>query len=278
VAAHRGFSSYYPENTLPAYSSALDQAAPSAPADWLETDFQQTADRQWIALHDGDFARTTDVEQVFPRATNPTKYDASGRPLVDRFTLAEIKRLDAGRWKGKLWAGLRVPTLEETLDLVSASASSSTRLLVEPKLGTQQEALDLYDAVRAYDDAHADTRGYRPFVPADQGIRIDRAVFDTFNVKVAERLARDRPAADVAFVADDASETGPSAFPGGVATLLADSLVTKARVAALHRADQQVLVWTVDEQDRWLELAALGVDAVVTDNAKRARVVLTGND
>ena len=278
VAAHRGFSSYYPENTLLAYSGALNQVAPSAPADWLETDFQQTADKQWIALHDADFARTTNVEQVFPRAKNPTKYDAAGRPLVDHFTLAEIKQLDAGAWKGKQWAGLRVPTLEETLDLVSASRSTTSRLLVEPKLGTQQEALDLYDAIRAYDQAHEGTDGYQPFLPADPTFHEDRAVFDTFNIRVAQRLVADRPAADVALVADDASEASPSAFPQGVATLLADSLVTRARVAALQKDGRKVIVWTVNKQDRWLELAALGVDAVITDNPKQARVVLTGTE
>lgn len=278
VAAHRGFSSYYPENTLHAYTGALKQAAPSAPADWLETDFQQTANGQWIALHDADFARTTDVEKVFPRDRYAAKYDASGRPLVDRFTLAEIKQLDAGSWKGAQWAGLRVPTLEETLDHVLASGNTSTRLLVEPKLGTQQEALDLYDAIRAYDDAHASTAGYQPFLPTDPGVHTDRAAFDTFNIRVAERLAQDRPGAEVALVADTAAEASPSTFPQGFATLLSDSLVTPARVAALHAQEQQVIVWTVNKQDRWLELAALGVDAVVTDNSKQARVVLTGTE
>ena len=51
-------------------------------------------------MHDADVRRTTD-----------------GRGLVRDMTLAELRRLDAGRWFAPTYAGERVPTLREILDL-----------------------------------------------------------------------------------------------------------------------------------------------------------------
>ena len=290
VAAHRGYSTVHPENTLVAYRAALD-----GDTDWLETDFQRTApdteadlanpacapfttgapEEHWIALHDADFLRTTDVLTVFPPATNPTKY-VNGKPLVKMFTVCEIKRLDAGGFKGA--AGLPVPTLTETLDLVTASANTDANLLVEPKLGTADEAIDLVDAIRAYDDEHADQPGYRRFLPYGLGARSDRATFNTFSLAVAEALNDQRPAVEVAFIADTDAETDPAVAPFADAVFVRDNLVTKARIDALHAVGKSVFVWTVTKEARWFELASLGADVVVTGNSTRARKVLTGTE
>ncbi|SFB99617.1 Glycerophosphoryl diester phosphodiesterase [Nocardioides terrae] len=294
VAAHRGYSGYYPENTLAAYTGALDQSAPSAPADWLETDFQKTAPTPvdqtcddgtatvagksyWVALHDADLARTTNVESAFPRATNPTKYDAQGRPLVGLFTLCEIKKLDAGSWKSSKWAGTRVPTLEQTLDLLVGSSATDTQLLVEPKHATPTEAIELYDAIKAYDTAHAGP-GYQELLPADPAVHTDRAVFNTFNDAVVAALNAQRPGAEVAMVADEPGEVAPRTDRTTMGIFLRDDLATQANINLVHAAHQQVFVWTVNDRDRWLELDARGVDNLVTDASKPAREQLTGTE
>lgn len=96
VAAHRGNSRYFPENTMAAFRSAL-----MLRPDMIEIDLHMTLDGQVILMHDHCVNRTTD-----------------GRGLVREKTLAEIKRLDAGGWKNEEFRGERVPTFEEFLDLV----------------------------------------------------------------------------------------------------------------------------------------------------------------
>jgi glycerophosphoryl diester phosphodiesterase len=66
-------------------------------------------------------APTTDVEQVFPQRA-PWR--------VEEFTLAEIRRLDAGSWFGPRFSGERVPTLAELAD---ALEGSRLELMVEVK-------------------------------------------------------------------------------------------------------------------------------------------------
>ena len=108
VVAHRGASAYAPEHTLASYRLALTQGA-----DYVEQDLAVTSDGVLICLHDETLERTTNVEHVFP----------DRRPwLANDFTLAEIKRLDAGSWFDPKFAGERVPTFQEAIDLVKGQA------------------------------------------------------------------------------------------------------------------------------------------------------------
>lgn len=113
--AHRGASAYAPEHTLAAYRLALSQGA-----DYVEQDLQITSDGVLVCLHDPTLERTTNVEEIFP-----DRYEIEdGRKTwpVARFTLAEVKRLDAGAWFGPTFAGERVPTWQEAIDLVRGRA------------------------------------------------------------------------------------------------------------------------------------------------------------
>ncbi len=89
VAAHRGFSSDYPENTMLAFKKALECGV-----DQLETDVRVTKDGQLVLIHDATVDRTT---------------NATGN--VCDFTLDEIRKLDAGQ-------GEVIPTFIEFMELV----------------------------------------------------------------------------------------------------------------------------------------------------------------
>jgi glycerophosphoryl diester phosphodiesterase len=89
VVAHRGASAVEPENTLAAFARAIELGA-----DMSELDVHLSADGHVVVMHNATVEATTD-----------------GRGALRDLTLAEIKRLDAGR-------GERVPTLQEAVDLV----------------------------------------------------------------------------------------------------------------------------------------------------------------
>lgn len=100
VQAHRGFSSDYPEQTLLAFERAIE-----AGADRLEMDLAITKDNVIVMMHDRTIDRTT-----------------SGSGPVDAYTLEELQQFDAGIWKDERFAGERVPTLEEVLELADGRA------------------------------------------------------------------------------------------------------------------------------------------------------------
>lgn len=98
VVAHRGLAPGYPENTLPAFRRALELGV-----GFIELDLRMTKDRIPVIIHDDTVDRTTD-----------------GQGEVGTFTLAEIKKLDAGSSSSPGFAGERIPTLKETLELVTS--------------------------------------------------------------------------------------------------------------------------------------------------------------
>lgn len=95
IIAHRGASAYYPENTLPSFEGAI-----SLGADMVELDVQFTADGEVVVFHDKRLNRCTD-----------------GRGRLGDYTLARLKKLDAGSWFHKKFTGVRVPLLAEVLEL-----------------------------------------------------------------------------------------------------------------------------------------------------------------
>lgn len=137
LIAHRGASAYAPEHTLAAYRLALEQRA-----DYVEQDLQITKDSVLVCLHDETLERTTDVEAVFPDRAKVE--DGKQHWYAADFTLAEIKRLDAGGWFNAKFKGARVPTFAEAIKTVRGKAGlypETKAPEVYGKLGFEMEKL-----------------------------------------------------------------------------------------------------------------------------------------
>lgn len=98
VIAHRGASYLAPENTLAAF-----RLAASLGADGIEFDTLLTADRQLVVHHE----YITDLH-------------CSAHKAIPNCTLAELKELDFGSWKGEQWAGEKIPTFAEAVEACSS--------------------------------------------------------------------------------------------------------------------------------------------------------------
>jgi len=93
--AHRGEHLHHPENTLPAYQEAIRVGA-----DFFELDVRTTADGKLVLSHDGSVARRT-----------------NGQGDISKMTFDEVRALDAGVKSGPQFAGTKIPTFDEALDL-----------------------------------------------------------------------------------------------------------------------------------------------------------------
>ena len=107
VTYHRGDCSIAPENTMPAFRSAILKKG-----DRIELDVQMTKDGYIVVMHDTSAYRTTGVLKN-----------------ITELTLREVKRLDAGYWYSEEYKGEKVPTLEEVLQL----AKGKIKLNIEIK-------------------------------------------------------------------------------------------------------------------------------------------------
>ena len=238
VVAHRGFSAVAPENTLASITRAIE-----AGADGCEFDVYRCRDGTVVLMHDATVERTT-----------------SGRGKLADLTLAELKQLDAGRWKAPEYTGQKVPTLEEALQRLK---SSGCQAVIEIKMeGISQQVVD---AVRA------------------AGM-LDQATVIAFSKEVVREIRRlapelpcawlcspkpaDSPAQQAAWLAAQAAECGTNLLDlnyGSLSPQLLDEL---------RRRGLTVWAWTVNDPPVIQALAAWGVVSVTTDYPDRARAVL----
>ncbi len=96
IIGHRGVPCDAPENSLAGFQRAMELGLTH-----VECDLQLSRDGHVVLMHDRTVDRTT---------------DGSGR--LSYLTLDEIRGLDCGSWFHPRYAGERVPTLEELLDVV----------------------------------------------------------------------------------------------------------------------------------------------------------------
>ena len=95
LAAHRGDRARYPENTMPAFISAIMERA-----DMIETDIRETRDGVLVLIHDRSTLRTSGVDKK-----------------VDELTLAELKEINVGAtFPGGAFCS--VPTVEELMEAI----------------------------------------------------------------------------------------------------------------------------------------------------------------
>ena len=100
VTAHRGASHGAPENTLAAFSLAIEEGA-----DYIELDVRETKDGELIIMHDENLKRTCGVDKK-----------------VGKQTFKQIRKYSAGKKFSKKFKDEKVPTLREAIELIGDSA------------------------------------------------------------------------------------------------------------------------------------------------------------
>ncbi|MFE6511702.1 glycerophosphodiester phosphodiesterase [Nocardioides sp. NPDC057767] len=251
VMAWRGDSSDYPENTLDAFRSAVRERA-----DFIEMDFQPTADGEWVLLHDDDFRRTTDVETRFPE-----RRTASPR----EFTLAEVQSLDAGSWMAPQFRGVRVPTIEETFDAIDAAErvhGHRVRLVVELKGQSAAEMRALYRKVVSLRPGWVSRKGHG-----------DKAIFMSFEASHFDFPGAERTGMEKVAVKDEPDPT--DIHDGDFAQVHIHTRLLDAALADRYRRQGAAVgTWPAVGTASVLRAAVAGVDYVTTGDVASAREAL----
>ena len=234
VIAHRGASGSAPENTMAAFSLAVEQGAQV-----IELDVHMTADGYPVVIHDPTVARTTD-----------------GTGLVREKTLAELRRLDAGSWFETRFAGERVPTLEEVVTWARGRVALAIEIKNTPFHYRGIEAsvtgvLERHDAVldnEVFSFDHLCVRRIKAREP-----RLLTGVCYSANPVDHNALA----------IAANATALHP----------MFQHLHPDA-VRDAHAAGLLVFAWTVNGHQDIREMVALGIDGIVTDFPERVREIV----
>lgn len=242
--AHRAGTHAAPENTLAAMDTARAQGI-----DWLENDVQRTKDGTLVVIHDKTLARTTDVEEKFPQRA-PWK--------VGDFTWAEISTLDAGGWKGKRWAGERIPTLQQYMRRLD---SNGQKLVLEIKWP------EIYP--RLAEDTVQEL-GRLGWLEGDRAT--DRLVIQAFDTGTLRTVRARAPEARTALLSREPRVKDLAGY-----AKVADQInmkylkVTPAYFKAAHALEGphgqplKVFIWTVDDPESAVGFARGGADGFISN-------------
>jgi glycerophosphoryl diester phosphodiesterase len=241
IAAHRGGSALWPENSLLAFQSAI-----ALGSDLIELDVHQGRDGVVAVIHDATVERTTD-----------------GAGAVASMTAADLRRL---RLRGPAGAPTpeRVPTLDEVL---AAAAPSSVGLLIEVK---EPAPAARYDGLEERVLAAIAAAGLQ-----------ERATIMAFDPRVIARVRELAPRMRTTFLVGGAAVERAGVHPevsvewahatGATDVGLEFTLLDERVVAAARAASLVLGVWTVNDEAAMRRMLALGVDVLTTDRPDLAR-------
>ena len=240
VIGHRGYCEIAPENTLPAF-----KLTKTAGADLVELDYHHTKDGELIVIHDATLDRTTDAVAKWGGA----------KIRVDAKTLAELKTLDAGKWFDPQFAGTRLPTLAEALDLIQVGNVT----LIERKAGDAAACIKLLNERRL----------------------INQVIVQAFDWKYLADFHQQSPSQVLGALGPPGSRDGrkledqekilneawvDEALKAGVRVIGWNHLVTKEAVAYAHQKHLKVWIYTINDPAEANRLLDLGVDGIITNN------------
>jgi len=271
LIAHRGASGYAPEHTFASYDLAIAQKA-----DFVEPDLAVSKDGVLVCLHDDTLERTTNVEDVYAARVSPVVKGRNGekRWVANDFTVAEIKKLDAGSWFDAKFAGAQVPTWDEML----------ARVQQHPGVGVYPELKSppLYTA-RGIDMAKLFVESMKKHgLDTAESLKKTPVIIQSFDRPTIKRMSVELPSVPRVFLTSDEQDITDAqlqdlaTFAQGIAPekhLVAShpDLVTRA-----HALGLTVTIWTVrsDEKTSYASakdemaqfLYTWGVDALFTNN------------
>jgi glycerophosphoryl diester phosphodiesterase len=290
LQGHRGARGLAPENTLPAFATALTLGVTT-----LELDINVTADGFVLVGHDPVLLPTV------TRRADGTFLSEPGA-VIRQTPLAELKRYDVGRLNpdhryGKTFPeqqpvdGTRMPLLAEVFALAAKAGNKDVRFNIETKLSP----LKPQDSGTPEELATALVAEIRK---AGMAARASVQSFDWRSLKVVRQIAPELPLVMLSiesptFDTLERGKPGPSPWLGGLdlddfggsVPKLVQAAggrvwspfwrnVTAENVAEAHALGLQVIPWTVNEPADMARLIDLKVDGIISDYPNRLRQVL----
>jgi glycerophosphoryl diester phosphodiesterase len=231
VIAHRGNSSQAPENTLPAFVSAID-----AGADLIELDYYHSSDEVPVVFHDKELDRTTNARELLGRE----------KIRLDSLPLTQLRRLDAGSWFDARYQGARIPTLDEALDTIQSGSTT----LVERKAGDAATCVKLLRQKRLLD-------------------HVIVQAFDWAYLRDCHRLAPDLVLG--ALGSEQLTQARLAEIEASGAKIVGwkQQDLRSEDIRAIHERGLKAWVYTVNEPETALRLVEMGIDGIITDDPSR---------
>lgn len=228
IIGHRGACGYAPENTLESIKTAAEMGV-----EWVEFDVKLTKDEVPILFHDESLERTT-----------------NGAGLVAEALYEDIQSLEAGSWYADGFTGIKVPTLEEAIEVL-VKHNLGVNMEIKPCPGREKETAEVaLDIMSQYWDDHD-----KLLISSFQHVSLETAMEMAEDWHRGLLLPEEWPEnwADLADYLD-------------VSTVnVHGNTVTQNQVEDIIDLDKPVLAYTINDPQLARKLQGWGVDGFFTD-------------
>ncbi len=232
VFAHRGSSGEWPENTMLAFSKALEEGA-----DGIENDVHLSKDGEVMIIHDESLARTAGVDS-----------------MVWELTRSELEEISAGKTKDDRFGFTPIPSLDEYLSFMEGHRDKVTNIELKTAPvyypGLEEKVLEL---VRRH------------------GLE-DNVIYSSFNWLSVLKMKRLDPECRIGLLFSGMRlyHQGVVMRELDVDCYHPDFRdMDAALVSELHKEGRIVNMWTVNEVDDIRNAIAWGVDGIITNYPER---------
>ncbi|AKJ27892.1 glycerophosphodiester phosphodiesterase [Caldimonas brevitalea] len=234
--AHRGAGRLAPENTLAAF-----RVGAGFGYRMFECDVKLSADGELFLLHDARLERTSDGTGV-----------AGDRPW------AELRRLDAGSWHSRTYAGEPLPTLDTIARYVLRNGYH-LNVEIKPSPGTE--------AATGAAVADRCARLWRDSRPAPASLPL----LTSFQPEALRAAQAAQPGLPRGLLLDRWRDgwLEEAQSLACVAVVAHHALLDAESIATLHAADLRVLSYTVNDACEVERLLQAGIDGLITDAVDR---------
>lgn len=231
VIAHRGASAIAPENTLVAFSKAIELGC-----QWIEFDVMRAACGTPVIFHDDTLDRTT-----------------NGHGQLAAYTYEALKKLDAGSWFEPRFKNTRIPSL---LEVVTFLQSNHLCANVEIKPSFAHEEKELVQQAVAMIAAH---------------LPRDRILYSSFSLSALHYLREAAPDCHLGFLLHEWEPNWQEAANAlqCVSIHVNQAILDADAAAQIKKMGKLLLSYTVNDPVRAKTLYDWGVDAVFSDTPEQ---------
>lgn len=230
IVAHRGLLKHAPENTLAAFRACLSLRC------GFELDVRRSKDGYLVCMHDADVRRTT-----------------NGDGKVGDFTLAELRRLDAGSWFDPAFAGERVPALADVFASLKGIKDPWLLVALDIKVEDEKIAEDIAKLAQQHGLG-------RQLVCIGQTIT---------SAELRRRLRTAGSQLGIAVLAQKVEDLEAALAEKNADWIYVRFLPTPAQSARIHRAGKRIFLAgplvAGKEPENWRRARDVRVDALLTD-------------
>ena len=265
IQGHRGARGLRPENTIPAFTMALDSGVTT-----IELDVAITKDKQVIVSHE-------------PWMSSAICLDSTGRAINEK----EEKKFNIYQM-----------TFDQ-VQLFDCGSTGNSKFPQQEKMKTTKPLLrDVIVAVENHIKSHAtyevdynieiksSPEGDKKFHPSveefsdliyqlvDEYIPLERVVIQSFDFRVLKYWHQKYPDIRLAALVENTKSIDANLADLGFKPSTYSpyfKLLNREKVKYLHQLRIRVVPWTVNEISDMLSLKGMGVDGLITDYPDRAR-------